>query len=66
MMKRQKGGGGKKVEDRTRMRRWSGRNDGDTGWVEHRVAKTSGELSFKIHNCLFSDLHLPFKEGQKM
>ena len=41
------------MEDRTWRRRWGGRNDGDTGWVEHRVAKTSQELSFKIHNSLF-------------
>ena len=48
------------MEDRTRRRRWGERNDGDTGWVEHRVAKTSQELSFKIHNSLFFFLQSPF------
>ena len=62
MMKRQKGGEG---------RRWKievgGEDEAEgTMGVENRVAKTSGEISFKIHNCPLSHLHLSFKEGEKM
>ena len=49
------------MEDRTRRRRWSGRNDGDTGWVEHRVAKTRGELFIQNTQLSFPYNRFPFK-----
>ena len=54
------------MEDRTRRRRWSGRNDGDTGWVEHRVAKTSGKLFIQKYTTVLSLTYIcPLKRERR-